>query len=203
VSVARLPAVLSLLVAAAGVAAADLWLVDPRSGCAVADHYPEPGKSVLWNGPCREGRAEGPGTLEWFRFGKPEAVQTGGFVAGRAEGPGEVRWSGGRSYHGEFRHGLANGQGVFIWPNGRRYEGQWLDDHRTGFGTLTFPNGDRFVGRFERSRAVGEGEYITAKGLRLIGRVAEDGSIRAGQPIGRAEPVAPPPPQAGAARSRP
>ncbi|AWK86729.1 MORN repeat-containing protein [Azospirillum thermophilum] len=162
---------------------------DTNQGCLVWDLYPDPRKSVSWDGPCKDGYADGQGVLSWFTDGKLQGRQSAGFVAGRAQGDGEVQWENGRRFTGSFRDGVAEGRGSFTWPDGRRYDGEWAGDHRTGHGTLTLGNGDRYVGRFERNRPTGEGEYVTAGGARFTALVDKDWTVRPGTPLDPAKPA--------------
>ena len=55
-SVPRIALVLSLMVPVAGFCAGDdvSWIAD-KSGCKVANPFPQPGESVAWNGQCKNG----------------------------------------------------------------------------------------------------------------------------------------------------
>lgn len=144
----------AVLLLAAGPAWAEQIATDARTGCRIWDQYPDARKTIHWSGACRNGFAEGPGTLEWAYNGRPDGRARGTFVEGRLDGRAQVEWRDGRRMDGEFRQGRAEGQGSFVWPDGRRYSGDWKDDRRTGFGTLDYPDGRRFVGEFYRNRPV-------------------------------------------------
>jgi hypothetical protein len=87
------------------------WITDTH-GCKVWDSLPSANESVSWSGPCKDGYAEGKGTLAWF-------------INGKAYG----------SYEGELRGGHYDGEGTQIWPSGARYDGGWKDDRADGHGT--------------------------------------------------------------------
>ena len=80
------------------------WIADPRTGCKVWDPAPQPGESVHWSGPCKDGLADGQGTLEWMEHGKP-----------------------GDRYTGAYKHGKRNGYGVLTFSNGKTVQGDWSD----------------------------------------------------------------------------
>ncbi len=177
-------------------AAAERLVADTRQGCQVWDLYPDARKTVAWEGPCKDGYADGVGVLSWYSGTRLEGRQTANFVAGRAQGAGEILWENGRRFTGTFKDGVADGPGRFLWTDGRRYDGDWKADHRTGRGALTLPNGDRYVGLFERNRPTGEGEYISAAdGKRYVPQVDKEWRITAGAPLDgpAAASVAPPP----------
>lgn len=181
----------SLPVFAAVDAAAQTWVADGHTGCKVVDLYPDPSKSIAWSGNCRDGLADGPGTLTWSRRGQPEGTQTATFAAGKAQGPAEVIWANGRAFKGQVKDGMAWGQGTYTWADGRRYEGEWADDRRSGRGTLFFTNGDRFIGVFHRNKPVGAGEYVKTDGSRFTAVITADGKLLPGDPIAGAAPAAP------------
>src|SRR5262245_42312357 len=78
------------------------WIADPKTGCQVWNERPKPNQTISWVGPCVGGRAEGQGTLQWFRDGWP-----------------------GNRYEGEYRDGKPNGRGVLTYASGDRYEGEF------------------------------------------------------------------------------
>ncbi len=81
------------------------WIADATTGCKVWDPAPQAGESIRWSGPCKEGLADGEGTLQWFVHGKP-----------------------GDRYAGAYRHGKRNGYGVVTYANGETVKGTWSDD---------------------------------------------------------------------------
>jgi hypothetical protein len=133
---------------AAGVAAATAWLLiavtaayagawttDARSGCQVWDPNPQIEESVVWSGSCANGRAQGPGTVQWLKGASAIETDRGEWRDGRQMGKGVQTWSTGR-YEGELADGEPNGRGVLTMPN-LRYEGQFSGGKPNGVGTLT------------------------------------------------------------------
>ena len=61
-SIPRIALVLSLLIPVAGLCADDdvSWIAD-KSGCKVANPFPQPGESIAWKGQCKNGVADGEG----------------------------------------------------------------------------------------------------------------------------------------------
>lgn len=80
------------------------WIADPRTGCKVWDPMPQPHEAVHWSGGCKNGYADGKGTLQWIENGEP-----------------------GERYDGEYRNGKRNGRGVLTEQNGTRIKGDWLN----------------------------------------------------------------------------
>ncbi len=81
------------------------WIADPKTGCKIWNAAPQPDESVRWSGSCKDGLADGQGTLQWIEKGQPD-----------------VR------YDGEYHNGKRNGYGVVTDPNGNRIAGEWRDD---------------------------------------------------------------------------
>lgn len=78
------------------------WIADARTGCKVWDPAPEADESVRWSGACKDGFAQGQGTLLWFEKGEP-----------------------GDRYTGLYRHGHRDGYGVLTLHNGQTIRGDW------------------------------------------------------------------------------
>ena len=103
--------ILALLFAASGAAAQTEteappgWIADAKTGCKIWNPAPEPGEAVRWSGPCKNGFADGSGTLIWSEKGQP-----------------------GDRYDGDYRGGKRNGHGIVTYSNGDKIEGQWRDD---------------------------------------------------------------------------
>lgn len=113
---------------------------------------------AVWTGPCVDGRAEGEGTLEWFRDGQRIVRYSGRMEGGQVTGRGE-RTEYGRRYDGLWKDGALL-EGTATFPDGRQYRGTWnLGDWATG--VLTMPGGWQWEGRWRAGRLTGGG---SAKG---------------------------------------
>jgi len=89
------------------------WIGAVGSGCQVWDATPMPGRSVIWSGACRAGRASGPGALSWFRDG---------IAAGR--------------YSGDMHDGRRHGRGTWLAADGTRREGLYYRDRLAVRGSI-------------------------------------------------------------------
>jgi hypothetical protein len=81
------------------------WIADRKTGCKIWNAEPQQDESVTWSGPCKNGLAEGHGTLQWFEHGQPDA-----------------------RYEGEYQGGQRNGYGVETEANGTQFKGEFRDD---------------------------------------------------------------------------
>lgn len=116
-------------------ASAGEWVADAKSGCRVWDPNPQLEESVNWSGSCANGRAEGPGTVQWSKGDVPFESDQGEWHDGRQVDKGTQSWPGGR-YEGELADGEPNGHGVLTVQK-QRYEGEFRDGKPNGAGTLT------------------------------------------------------------------
>ncbi len=122
------------------------WIAAEGTGCRIWNPYPDPGESVTWSGGCRNGLAQGRGSLQWSKNGKKID-----------------------RFEGEFLDGKRNGQGIYSSRNGYRYEGAYRNDQRNGFGVVTYDSGARFEGQWRDNKANGQGTYKAANGQTFSG----------------------------------
>ena len=81
------------------------WIADAKTGCKVWNPAPEGDETVRWSGPCKNGYADGMGTLLWTENGQPA-----------------------EKFVGAYQGGKRNGHGVLTDTKGNRVEGDWRDD---------------------------------------------------------------------------
>jgi hypothetical protein len=88
----------------------------------------------LVGGACRNGFAQGPGSLQWLKGGVPYERDDGEWRDGKQEGKGVQVWPTGR-YEGELHAGEPDGRGV-LSSDSARYEGAFRGGVAHGPGTL-------------------------------------------------------------------
>jgi hypothetical protein len=141
-------------------------------------------QAVEWSGQCKDGLAEGKGTLAWTRDGKRFVLEAT-FGAGQVQGEGRLRYPVGTVYKGSFHNALPDGRGYFqyadgaqyegdvrmglrdgtgeeLYRNGNDYNGQWKHGQREGNGTLTYQLGGRYEGGWKNDRPSGPGKIVYA-----------------------------------------
>jgi len=128
--------------AARGESPPEGWIADAL-GCRVVNPQPQAVESITWSGSCRNGYAEGDGTVRWFSAGRSNGMTSGMFKAGKLVGKGTItlpqavyRADAGASRNVELRRG---------WPSGSRLDGEFLDNRLMGDGTMTLPGGQKVV----------------------------------------------------------
>ncbi|MDR2219093.1 MAG: hypothetical protein LBE24_00745 [Methylobacillus sp.] len=124
------------------------WIKD-KNGCAVLNPDPQPNENIIWNGKCKNGYAEGAGTLTWFIDGKLDSTSTGTWTRGKMNGKGTIVYGNGERYDGGFANDFWSGKGIYTMPDGRRYEGTFVDGNPQGEGTVTEPNGKKYKESFD------------------------------------------------------
>ncbi|MGO9473123.1 MAG: hypothetical protein ACLPWS_06855 [Rhodomicrobium sp.] len=115
------------------------WIADAKTGCKVWNPQPAPGETVAWAGACKDGFADGKGTLDWLKGGRPYERDKGEWHGGRQTGEGSQTWSGGE-YKGQFSDSLPHGRGVLVLGEAR-YDGAFLSGKPNGKGVLTNASG--------------------------------------------------------------
>jgi len=163
------------------------WLVDGKTGCRIWNGFPEPGESMSWDGPCDNGFANGKGTLQWYKDGKPNGTYTGERKEGKANGSGINNWLSGDRYEGNWKDDQPDGKGTYTWANGSGYQGDWVEGRKHGNAIYLWPNGDRFEGTYRNDRPFA-GVYIRADGSRYLAEIS-DNSIGPGKRIFSAEEI--------------
>ena len=87
------------------------WIADSKTGCKVWNPAPQAHETIRWSGGCKDGYAQGKGTLQWFENGRA-----------------------GDRYDGDYGAGKRNGHGVVVQRNGTQIEGDWRDDELLQMG---------------------------------------------------------------------
>lgn len=139
------------------------WVAD-SSGCKVANPQPQPVESIIWSGRCKNGFADGAGTVRWFSEGKNNGVTSGTFKEGKLMGKGFVTLP----YAVFTRKNLSKGDVLRAWPPGSRLDGQFLENRLIGDGILTQPNGQKEVVNQVEGRLVRKGAVASPAGAAPI-----------------------------------
>ncbi len=132
------------------------WVADSH-GCKVANPQPQPIESISWSGRCKDGFADGAGTVRWFSEGKSNGITSGTFKQGKLVGKGYVTLP-----HAVYTRTNLSMRDLDVrraWPPGSRLDGEFLENHLIGDGTVTKPNGQKVVvyqfdGKLVRKKAV-------------------------------------------------
>lgn len=137
-----------MLSALAGVARAESWVTDPKTGTKVGwDSQFYTLTSANWSGPEADGKAEGQGTLQVVLRAENGEGLTGQLsaemVAGKLHGRVRAKWSNGDTFDGFYAAGLIDGKGIYKFTSlgGRVYEGEFKNGLRGGYGVYKDANG--------------------------------------------------------------
>ncbi|WP_170921123.1 hypothetical protein [Enhydrobacter aerosaccus] len=139
--------------------AQDGWLEDERTGCRIWTRNVEPDDSVIWNGDCKGGLAEGRGTYEFRYKGATTWKGEAEFKAGKREGRGLSESADGVKIEGEYQDGVLNGRVIETDGKAGRYVGTYRNGERNGLGRYTYANGDRYDGMFASGLPNGRGTF--------------------------------------------
>jgi hypothetical protein len=150
-----------------------------KRDCLVIQSHPAPKETAKWNGPCKDGYADGAGTLEWFSEGELTLHFEGSLKRGRMHGEGYTRDTKITQYEGGFVDGKRHGKGILLEVDLARYEGEWNDGWQDGTGSMTYSTGGRYEGQWKAGKFHGMG-----KATYTSGKVVE-GEFRDGVPAGQ------------------
>jgi hypothetical protein len=176
------------------------WITDTTTGCEVFNRSPVPGEFIRYKGDCKNGRANGLGSVTWFQDSVATSTYTGNFISGKLDGRVSALYyeSSIDRFEGAYHEGVREGLGIYYyifgktvsgvfhngtlsdsvsiqWKNGKRYIGQVVHtSDMEGPGELIFPNGDKYIGEFEKNKRQGTGSYIWSNGDRYDGHFKDD-----------------------------
>ncbi len=139
------------------------WIADAKTGCKVWNPAPAQDESIKWSGNCKDGKADGKGSLEWYKNIDLQTTITGTMKDGQCAQDCSAKTKDGDSYVGEMKDNLPHGKGVLIRADGK-YEGEFKDGERSGKGTLKFATGEVYVGEWQHGKMSGKGELVSADG---------------------------------------
>jgi antitoxin component YwqK of YwqJK toxin-antitoxin module len=114
----------------------------------VLDPYFSEGVTMLWEGSCVDGKANGFGKLTKSLYGEYESTYEGEYKNGTREGQGKFTHADGTTRTGIFVNGQMVGKGVMISEDGEKYVGNFINNSAHGFGTIDYPDGDKSTGFF-------------------------------------------------------
>lgn len=163
----RHAAVAMLCLASAICLATDIPELAGADGCRVVNKTGKDGAKATWNGPCRDGLADGRGILEWHdRKTKLIARYEGDMKAGLMHGDGYLKLDNATEYSGGFSAGRYHGTGTLVDMRGR-YDGEFADGRRDGHGKMNFAMGGRYEGQWRDGRFHGTGTALYPSGRQV------------------------------------
>jgi len=163
------PACALLFCCVVPVCAEDGWIADEKSGCKLWARNVEPGDSVIWNGGCKNGLAEGRATYQFMSNGKWIWKGEAEFHEGKREGRGSAVNADGVHIEGDYRGGVLNGRVIESDAEIGRYVGEYRNGERNGTGRYTYGNGDYYEGAFRDGLPNGAGTF---KGHNNVGGIS-------------------------------
>ncbi len=145
------------------------WEKTSNKDCSVWNSFPREGESVTWSGDATNGKAFGPGKLQWFANGVPTSSYEGEMKNGYYDGRGTNVFKSGSSFEGEWERGsLVSKTMIYKDGNDHCYKGEQKGGFKEGRGEETMPGG-KYVGHFKHNRFDGKGEIQLVNGDKISG----------------------------------
>jgi hypothetical protein len=154
-----------------------------KTGCTVFNPGARAHEKMKWSGPCKDGYADGPGTLEYFVDGDLRWHFEGTLQRGWRNGDGFLRMASKTLYEGAFLEGERSGTGTQLDSDRSRYDGQWKEDEHDGTGSAKYSTGGAYEGQWRGGKYHGRGKLTYNSGKVVEGQFSD------GTPVGQA-PVA-------------
>lgn len=153
--------------------------------CRIGAVLPVPvNNNVSWNGACKDGFAEGPGTLAWNDADDGRRSIVGTLAKGIVTGEAKLTWAADKatrgtdqdrdSYEGALRSGQPDGQGFFQFADGAMYEGGVLKGQPQGAGIRVEADRSRYDGTWAAGKRDGKGKATFAMGGSYTGDWSND-----------------------------
>jgi len=161
----RLSLSVILLLISIGIKAQDTYLID-KNGCKIHNPFPRKGESVIWEGICEDGFAEGKGKLTWCLYGfKTKNTYKGFMIKGKPDGTGVFASSDDTILNGEFKdgkfiHGTKTekiGRSKYIYTGDFKTDGKSGIPYLYGLGKLEIIGFSVYEGEFMEDVANGHG----------------------------------------------
>lgn len=140
--------ILPVLAKAASVYTLNEQWVECGNGAKLLDPYYSSGVTFSWDGPSKDGKANGYGTAKKFVHGELESTYIGEYRNGIREGKGKFTHKDGSTKTGTFINGQLIGQGSMDSDDGHTYQGEFINYRMHGNGKLKMANGTTFEGFF-------------------------------------------------------
>jgi hypothetical protein len=156
-------------------------IVKDAKGCGIFDaaSNPKPNRTVIWNGRCENGLAQGYGAVEWFVDGTLVVHRDGFLKDGKQFGHGTAVYPDGTKVEGVYENGRIV-HGEVKCANGNHYDGDFKNGKPEGFGTLLTKNG-KYTGDFVDNKQEGHGVWLGNDGKRFDGEWKNGAPLEAAQ----------------------
>ena len=132
------------------------YVQDSTTGCKVWDSDIDASQTIRFTGVCKNGFADGQGTVEWIANGRVEIIWYGFFNNGYLQGPASIK-DRNAEIVGIFRNSKLNGEGRIAFKDGPIVEGAFIDGKLNGYGKIHYGNGTLVKGWFKNDELNGYG----------------------------------------------
>jgi hypothetical protein len=148
--------------------AAGGYVQDATTGCKIWDSEIDVSQTIRYAGVCKNGFADGQGTVEFIENGKVELIWYGFFTNGYLQGPASIKRRDSETV-GIIRNSELNGEGRITFTNGTIVEGAFMDGKLNGYGKIRYGNGTLLKGWFKNNELNGYGLATYKNGITYEG----------------------------------
>lgn len=135
-----------------------------KPDCLIANPHPIEDEQANWSGGCKDGYADGTGTLNWSVQGRPHGGYEGVLAKGVPNGPGFLLLPNDASLQGDFKDGKLEGKGVYTNPKGGKLNATFVAGVATGIADYNTPLGDTYHGEWRGHNPNGQGKMSYGAG---------------------------------------
>ncbi|MBA5686116.1 energy transducer TonB [Rugamonas apoptosis] len=135
-----------------------------KPDCLIANPHPIEDEQASWSGGCKDGYADGMGTLNWSVRGRPHGGYEGVLVKGVPNGPGFLLLANDASLQGDFKEGKLEGKGVYTNAKGGKLNATFVAGVATGIADYSSPQGDTYHGEWRGNTPHGQGKMSYGAG---------------------------------------
>ena len=141
----------------------DEWVNCGNGNCQILVSNYISGAKYVWEGQCKNNKANGYGTLKEYFNNSLYSTYSGYLTSGEKSGIGTIKFFNGTKLNCTFLKNQANGSGKIEFENGNIYEGDIINGVAHGNCHTQFGNGGQFDGFYLNGR-VYNGIYIDPSG---------------------------------------
>lgn len=135
------------------------WIKDEINECSILiNNKYEESESIKYSGDCVQGKANGPGVVKWYNWGREMCTEYSSHVLGVRDGDCSITdYKSGNVVHYSttYKNGKRDGKSVTKYLSGKIYKEYFADGEKNDTVEIVWPNGKKYIGEVDENK-VGE-----------------------------------------------